>query len=138
MIILYDISGCKTKRRRNTRLVFRKTGGYIMKKACIITLICVLTATLFAGCRNMGNTTTTTTKPGTSSSSRPTVVPMPEIPLPSGTNTTSPAVPAPLAAPVFPAGVPHRVALKCPTERLVPLQEALVTNLLRGGTTIWA
>ena len=31
MIILYDISGCKTKRRRNTRLVFRKTGGYIMK-----------------------------------------------------------------------------------------------------------
>lgn len=57
-----------------------------MKKACIVTLIFVLTATIFTGCRNMGSTTQSTEKPGTSSSSRPTVVPMPEIPLPSGTN----------------------------------------------------
>ena len=62
-----------------------------MKKACIVTLIFVLTATIFTGCRNMGSTTQSTEKPGTSSSSRPTVVPMPEIPLPSGTNTTSPS-----------------------------------------------
>ncbi len=75
-----------------------------MKKACIITLICVLTATLFAGCRNMGNTTTTTTKPGTSSSSRPTVVPMPEIPLPSGTNTTSPSRPSAPGSTGLPGG----------------------------------
>lgn len=70
-----------------------------MKKACIITLIFVLTATLFAGCRNMGGTTQSTAKPGTSSSSRPTVVPMPEIPLPSGTNTTSPSTPGSTGTP---------------------------------------
>lgn len=62
-----------------------------MKKACIVTLIFVLTATIFTGCRNMGSTTQSTVNPGTSSSTRPTVVPMPEIPLPSGTNTTSPS-----------------------------------------------
>ena len=58
-----------------------------MKKACIITLIFVLMAVLFAGCRNMGDTTPTTIKPTTSSSTRPTVVPTPEIPMPSGTST---------------------------------------------------
>lgn len=62
-----------------------------MKKAWMITLIFVLTATLFTGCRNMGNNTTNSTAaPGTSSSTRPTVMPTPEIPLPSGTNTTGP------------------------------------------------
>ena len=63
-----------------------------MKKACIVTLIFVLTATLFTGCRNMGNNTThSTVAPGTSSSSKPTVVPTPEIPLPSDTHTTNPS-----------------------------------------------
>ena len=61
-----------------------------MKKISIITLIFVLTATLFAGCRNGNSTNPTTVAPGTSSSTRPTVMPMPEIPMPSGTNTTAP------------------------------------------------
>ncbi len=61
-----------------------------MKKLSIMTLIFVLTATLFAGCRNGNSTNPTTVAPGTSSSTRPTVMPTPEIPLPSGTNTTAP------------------------------------------------
>lgn len=61
-----------------------------MKKLSIITLIFVLTATVFAGCRRNTDTNPTTVAPGTSSSTRPTVMPMPEIPMPSGTNTTAP------------------------------------------------
>lgn len=59
-----------------------------MKKACIMSLILVLTATLFAGCRNMNDTTPTTTKPLPSSSTRPSTAPAPAIPTPSGTDTT--------------------------------------------------
>lgn len=61
-----------------------------MKKAYMLMLVVALTASLFAGCRNMGGSSTSTNAP-TSSSTKPTVVPMPEIPLPSGTNTTSPS-----------------------------------------------
>ncbi len=60
-----------------------------MKKASIMTLILVLTATLFTGCRNMGgnSTSSTTTAPAASSSTKPTVVPMPTLPLPSNSTT---------------------------------------------------
>lgn len=60
-----------------------------MKKASILALIFVLTATLFAGCRNMGNNTTGTNMTPASSSSS-TMLPLPERPLPSGPSTTNP------------------------------------------------
>ena len=61
-----------------------------MKKASIITLILVLTATLFAGCRNMGNTTNSTTPSNSSSSSTTTTaLPLPEITKPSTSTTPS-------------------------------------------------
>lgn len=56
-----------------------------MKKASIITLILVLTATLFTGCRNMGGTTNSTA-PASSSLTKPTVVPAPEITTPTSPN----------------------------------------------------
>jgi hypothetical protein len=59
-----------------------------MKKFCTIALVFVLTASLFTGC-GCPNTDMTTTAPLTSST-RPTVMPKPELPLPSGTNTTAP------------------------------------------------
>lgn len=63
-----------------------------MKKAYMLMLVFALTASLFAGCRNMGGGTTSTSSTNApSSSTKPPVVPMPEIPLPSGTNTTSPS-----------------------------------------------
>ena len=58
-----------------------------MKKASIAILILVLTATLFAGCRNMGNNPSNTTVP-TSSSTRPTVGPQLPLPTDSGNETT--------------------------------------------------
>ena len=64
-----------------------------MKNTSIIILILVLTATLFTGCRNTANTEPNTTVP--SSSTKPTVVPMPEIPTPSGSDTTAPTAIAP-------------------------------------------
>ena len=59
-----------------------------MKKTCIMSLILVLTATLFAGCRNMNDTTPTTTKPLPSSSTKSTTAPAPAIPAPSGGDAT--------------------------------------------------
>ncbi len=60
-----------------------------MKKASIMALVLVLTATMFAGCRNMGGQTTNSTQtPATSSSTKPTVRPTPSLPLPSGSTTT--------------------------------------------------
>ena len=56
-----------------------------MKKISIIVLIFVLTATLFAGCRNMGNNTTA---PSSSTMTKPTVVPAPEITTSPTTSTT--------------------------------------------------
>lgn len=56
-----------------------------MKKTSIAILILVLTATLFAGCRNMGNTPGNTTVP-TASTIRPSVGP--QLPLPSVNPTT--------------------------------------------------
>jgi hypothetical protein len=61
-----------------------------MRKFLIITLIFVLTATLFAGCRRMGDTNPSSDVP-TSSSTTGTQATLPELPLPSGTNTTSPS-----------------------------------------------
>ena len=59
-----------------------------MKKISIIVLIFVLTATLFAGCRKMGNNTTGTTVPSSSVMTKPTVVPAPEITTSPTTSTT--------------------------------------------------
>ena len=59
-----------------------------MKKASIMTLILVLTATLFAGCRNMGGNPGNTTTPMGSSLPTQTVAPMPELPMPTASNTT--------------------------------------------------
>ena len=56
-----------------------------MKKISIILLIFVLTATLFVGCRNMGNNTTA---PSSSTMTKPTVVPAPEITTSPTTSTT--------------------------------------------------
>ena len=59
-----------------------------MKKASLMALILVLTATLFAGCRNTGNTATgtnPTTKPMT------TTTTVAELPLPTKPGTTDPA-----------------------------------------------
>ena len=85
-----------------------------MKKICSIALIFVLTATLFAGCRGGGSTNpTTTVAPNASSSTRPTVMPKPEVPMPSGTNTTTPgngAAHGGSADPEGTAGVPGRMA----------------------------
>ena len=55
-----------------------------MKKASIMTLILVLTATLFAGCRNMGGNTTTPTSP---SLPKPTVAPTSSATQPSSSTT---------------------------------------------------
>ena len=60
-----------------------------MKKASIITLILVLTATLFAGCRNMGNTTNSTTPSSSSTSTTASALPLPEITKPSTSTTPS-------------------------------------------------
>ena len=88
-VLMVLFSGCKNNSSSHTSLVFRTTGGSAMNKILMITLIFLLTATIFTGCRKMGNTTPSTGVP-TSSSTKSTVVPMPEIPLPSGTNTTAP------------------------------------------------
>ena len=48
-----------------------------MKKASIFMLILVLTAMLFAGCRNNGTNTTNSTVP--TSSNTTTVLPLPEV-----------------------------------------------------------
>ena len=60
-----------------------------MKKASIITMVLVLTATMFAGCRNMGGNPGNTTAP-MGSSTRPTLSPNPQLPLPTGDLTTNP------------------------------------------------
>ena len=57
-----------------------------MKKTSIVILILVLTATLFAGCRNMGNNPGNTTVP-TSSTAKPTMGP--QLPLPTDNPTDS-------------------------------------------------
>ena len=90
-----------------------------MKKLCSIALIFVLTATVFTGCRGGSSTNPTTTAPGTSST-RPTVMPVPEIPLPTGTNTTAPgqddpSLPGGTADPEGTPGVPGR--MKRPSAR---------------------
>lgn len=84
------ISGCKIMQRRNNSFEFRNTGGFEVKKACILTLIFVLTATLFCGCGNRGNNTTGPMAPAASSSTKPTLLPKPNLPLPSGTTGTNP------------------------------------------------
>ena len=61
-----------------------------MKKLCSIALIFVMVAALFAGCGRDDSTNPTGVTPDTSST-RPTVMPSPEIPMPSGTNTTAPS-----------------------------------------------
>lgn len=83
-----------------------------MKKMCSIALIFVLTATLFAGCRG-GNSTNPTT-PSVTSSTQPTVMPKPEDPMPSGTNTTAPGgnggqLPGGTSDPEGTPGVPGRM-----------------------------
>ena len=59
-----------------------------MKKISIIVLVFVLTATVFAGCRKMDNNTTGSTAPGSSTSTKPTIVPAPEITTSPTTSTT--------------------------------------------------
>ena len=59
-----------------------------MKKISIILLIFALTATLFAGCRKMGDNTTGSTAPSTSTMTKPTIVPVPEITTSPTTSTT--------------------------------------------------
>ena len=60
-----------------------------MKKASIMTLILVLTATLFAGCRNTGTNTTGSTAPVGSTSTTSTVMPMPDVTLPTEPSITT-------------------------------------------------
>ena len=61
-----------------------------MKKLCSIALIFVLTATLLAGCRGAADTNPTNSAPDASSSTQPTLMPKPEVPAPSGTDSTAP------------------------------------------------
>ena len=61
-----------------------------MKKTSIMALILVLTATLFAGCRNMGGNQGNTTTPVSSSTTKPTAAPTPQLPLPTGNTATTP------------------------------------------------
>ncbi len=64
-----------------------------MKKRYALGLIFVLTALLFAGCRDMPDSTGSTTVPATSAATQPTVLPSPDITLPLDTsvpNTTEP------------------------------------------------
>ncbi len=75
-----------------------------MKKASILALVLVLTATLFTGCRNMGSTSTTKA-PAASSSTRPTVAPKPTLPLPSGSTTNPGGTTTPGGATTTPGGV---------------------------------
>ena len=74
-----------------------------MKKLCSIALIFVMVAALFAGCGRDDSTNPTGVTPDTSST-RPTVMPSPEIPMPSGTNTTSPSRPSAPGSTSLPGG----------------------------------
>ncbi len=64
-----------------------------MKKICTIGLVLALTALLFAGCRDMTNTTSGTTLPATSAATQSTVLPAPDITLPM--DSTNSSVPDP-------------------------------------------
>lgn len=59
-----------------------------MKKTCALALILVLSALVFAGCRDTTNTTTTKT-PATSATTQSTILPAPDITLPMDTTTTT-------------------------------------------------
>lgn len=69
--------------------MYSEKGGLQMKKLCSIALIFVLTATLLVGCGG-NNTEPTASIPDASSSTQPTVMPKPELPTPSGTDSTAP------------------------------------------------
>lgn len=66
-----------------------------MKRLCIIGLVLVMTALVFAGCRDMTNTTTKA--PATSAATQTTVLPSPDITLPM--DTTAPETTAPTTGP---------------------------------------
>lgn len=64
-----------------------------MKKGYALGLMLMLTTLLFAGCRDMQNSTGSTTVPATSAATQPTVIPSPDITLPLDTtvpDTTEP------------------------------------------------
>lgn len=56
-----------------------------MKQRYAVALIFVLSALIFAGCRDMTNTTSTTKTPATSATTQSTVLPAPDITLPMDT-----------------------------------------------------
>lgn len=67
-----------------------------MKKRYTIGLALVLTALLFAGCRDMTNPTSGTTVPATSAATQATILPAPDITLPMDTTvpeTTETTIP---------------------------------------------
>lgn len=64
-----------------------------MKKVCALALVLALSALIFAGCRDMTNTTSTTKIPATSATTQSTVLPSPDITLPMDTTTTTEPTP---------------------------------------------
>lgn len=63
-----------------------------MKKVCALALVLALSALIFAGCRDMTNTTSTTKTPATSATTQSTVLPAPDITLPMDTTAPTESV----------------------------------------------